>query len=106
MESRLIYLLGNSVNCKWQINNEHEWIHIGIDEELNKEKVIKQIDKILKGENFFIVLGRTNSKEMNKSELEKEVFSRIGKENFRLSDLKFEKIIEFNNIGIMRVGTR
>jgi hypothetical protein len=108
MNSRLIYTIVNSgkLNIEWKLDIDSEWIYIGIGEELKKEKVTSQIQNIFNSENLYIVLGRENSKEILINEVNTEILNRIGNENFKICDKDFTKFIEFNKIGIMRIGTK
>lgn len=108
MESRLIYSVLNSGNLKieWRSNTEEEWIYIGTEKEIKTEKIISHIEVEFKEDSFYIALERTTSKELKKTEIEAEIITRIGNENFKISNLTFDKFIEFNKIGVMRIGRK
>lgn len=106
MESRLIYSAANAraINLEWQKEGENEWIYIGINNELKKEFLLQKIKETFDDKSIFIVLGRTNSKEVNSENIEQEIMPIIGKENFLLCNKSFLTFIEFNSIGVIRIG--
>jgi hypothetical protein len=108
MESRLIYSILNSGNLtiEWKNNSDKEWIYVGTDKEIKCESIANHIEEEFNEDTFYIALERTTSKELNKSEIETEVITRIGKEDFIISNLTFDKFIEFNKIGVMRIGRK
>jgi hypothetical protein len=108
MESRLIYSVVNSgqLDLDWQINKENEWFHIGTGNEIKKEFIIQKIKETFDNKNFFIALGRTDSKEINAESIEQEIITRVGKENFKICNKSFSKFIEFRDIGILRIGKK
>lgn len=98
----------NSGNLKieWENSSEEEWIYIGTEEEVKSEIILGHIDDEFKEDSFYIALERTTSKKLKKTEIEAEIITRIEKEDFKISNLSFDKFIEFNKIGLMRIGRK
>lgn len=107
MESRLIYESNKTYLDKviWKIfQNESEWNFIG-NENVDTEKLLEIITKNFSDDNFYIVLNRNDSDEINKSELPKKILEIFRDVNFTIWDKNFKKVIEFNKNGIFRIGT-
>lgn len=108
MDSRLIYSVLNSGKLKidWQVHAENEWIYIGLGEELNKVLLSQKLEELFNGEDVFIALGRTDSKEIENKDLQSEIINRIGLLDFKICDKKFTKVIEFSKVGVIRIGEK
>lgn len=108
MESRLIYKSNTTYLNKvtWDfVNKGSEWYFIG-NENINEEKIIEIINQTFLDNSLFIVLGRDDSHEIQKSEIIKKVVATLKYRDFSVWDNKFHKVIQFNKNGICRVGTR
>lgn len=107
MESRLIYESNKIYLNKviWNIfQNQSEWRYIG-NENINEEKIRKVIDKVFFEDTLYIVLNRNDSQEISRADIPKKIVGILKDINFTVWDIKFRKVIEFNNNGIFRVGT-
>lgn len=106
MDSRLIYSAINSIKHKiiWENKYNNEWIYVGVDNEINEEFIYQKIEELFGTERLLLALDRNRSKVVEKADLKVTVIRNIRKENFIISDEKFKKFIEFNKIGIIRIG--
>lgn len=108
MDSRLLYAAINSLKhtIDWNLNSESEWMHIGIGNELKKETLLEKISHLFNKDKIFIVKGRESSREIKVVDFEQKLFSEIGKIDFILCNEKLSKFIEFNKIGVFRIGKK
>lgn len=106
MESRLIYAAIHSAKSKiqWKVQFESEWLYVGIEDELNKALLLQKIQETFRFEIMLIALSRKDSKQIEYKNFEEEFLPQIGAFDFVLSDLNFTKFMEFNRIGIIRIG--
>ncbi len=108
MESRSIYEFNKIYLNKviWNIfQNQSEWHFIG-NENVSEEKIRKIIDQNFSDDNLYMVLNRNNSQEISKTEISKKILKIYRDVNFTIWNMTFQKIVEFNNNGIFRIGTR
>ena len=107
MDSRLIYAGAKMrQNINWKIASEDESIHIGTGEGIKRELVLQKLEETFNDENVFISLGRRDSKELKTEEFESEVLARIGELGFIVCNKTFTKFIDFNPIGVLRIGEK
>ena len=106
MDSRIIYSAINSIKHKieWDMRSGNDWIYIGVGNEMNKELIFQKMINVFDDEKLLIALGRENSKRIVKEDFQIEIIERIEKIDFLISNESFSKFIEFNRIGIIRIG--
>lgn len=108
MESRLIYAVVNSLksNITWIKQSQTEWIYVGLQSELKSELINNKIKATFANQNIYLILGRSDSLEISRDNILVEILTRMGKEDILICDMKFSKFIEFNKLGIMRIGSK
>lgn len=106
MDSRLIYSIINSIKHKinWENKSNDEWFYIGEEGEVNEELVYKVLVEQFDDDSLLLVLGRDSSKKIQQKDFHVEIIEKIGKVDFIISDEKFRQFLEFNKIGILRIG--
>lgn len=108
MEPRLIYESNKTYfqKAKWlrNENTESEWHFIGIENNVGEKEINKILVENFDDENLYFVMSRNESSEMNKTELTKKISEVFRNFDFTVWDKKFRKVIEFNKIGIYRIG--
>jgi predicted acylesterase/phospholipase RssA len=106
LEPRLIYSATDSLKSKlhWKKKINEEWIHFGTGNDIDYDLVNKSITEHLNGEDIYLVFERTNSGYFKEEQFQKLFKSILGKKNFYLWNKKLTKAIEFNYVGILRVG--
>ena len=81
---------------------ESEWIHIGNNNnEMTIEKIIQ--DYFITDE-LYVALTRNESFESNKESISDKIQPIIGTQDFTIWNWSFQKVIEFNKIGVYRKG--
>lgn len=87
----------------WQRNYsaDSEWFYIGDD----TLKLNSLIDLVFADEQpLYLVTDRHSSKQLSKSETFENTKNLLEKTQFSIWDLNFKKVIEFNKIGVYRIG--
>lgn len=87
-------------------NNGSEWKYLGIDENINETDIESIINKFFKTDNFNLIISRNESLNIDKNELLTKVLKIFRSTDFTIWDTNFNKIVEFNKIGIYRIGVR
>ena len=107
MESRLLYKATEALSTKlnWLNSGTEEWIHFGTDEHVNRNLVNQKISEHFGGENLYLTFERTNSGLVSNSETQRLFTSILGVKSFFLWNIQLNRAIEFNRIGILRLGT-
>jgi hypothetical protein len=104
MEADLLFNLTKKLKGKidWQQLNGEEWFHFGQGSSIKINTVQKLISNHFENSEIYFVFDRKLSGLL----IEKEHFfnSKLGNENFHLWNKEFSKVIEFNRVGIMRLG--
>ena len=88
----------------WDKSGESEWVHFGTGNDVNIKMVANIIDQFFIDTNLYLVTNRKESSEINKNEIQESILSLLGTKDFIIWDKKFERVIEFNHIGICRQG--
>jgi hypothetical protein len=106
LESRLLHKTVSRLreNVNWQDGPLIDWKYHGLEDELNFNLIHITIDKHLHSNHIYLIENRTNSKVYNRQELDEKLIEIIGKVDFSLWNLELTRIIEFNKIGVFRVG--
>jgi len=106
MESRLIYIASEHLKSKvnWIKVTESEWIYCGSNGDVKFEIVLEHINHHFLDSNFYIALNRSESIESNSQTIFRDIKELVGMKDFLLWDFSFEKVIEFNHIGVFRKG--
>ena len=107
MDSALIYAASDSLKfkVKWQsARPESEWIYFGAQDEVNIPLALKTINEYFADGPLNIAFGRKDSIQVNKAEIQKAIQAALGKISFFVWDKDFKRVIEFNHIGVFRIG--
>ena len=106
MDSRLIYESSKTYiqNVTWTKPSgvDSEWLHIGTGDN------IAAVEKIIRDyfitDDLYVAINRQESFEINKEFIAERIRPLIGKEDFSIWNWTFQKVIEFNKIGVYRTG--
>ena len=106
MESRLIYKANEHLKSKvkWIKVTESEWIYRGSNGDVRLEIVSEHIKRHFVDSNFYVALNRNESFVSNSQTILTDIKKLVGMKDFLLWDFSFEKVIEFNHIGVFREG--
>lgn len=107
MDSRLIFESARThlrnVNWSKPIDSlDSEWIVL--DSKNNFEPVFTVIENFFITDQLYIALSRNASFESDKNKMVNDLLPLIAKEDFSIWNLTFQKVIEFNKIGVYRKG--
>ena len=94
----------NDIN--WVMCGESEWIYVGAEEELDEAKITKLLNSFFEESELYLITDRHNSLLIQKEEAVTKVLEFINKHNPALANTDFSKIMEFNKIGVVRLGNR
>lgn len=106
MDTRLIYNKSEKLKLKvdWIKPTDTEWIYCGAAGEVKWNVVAEELDSFFDGDAFYVATTRTNSFQANKDDLPSSIQNLVGKKNFIVWNVDFQKAIEFNQIGVFRKG--
>lgn len=110
MESRIIFESNKTYISKvaWLRKSEQlesEWVHYGKGDKLNIDLIIKAIKTHLENNILQVSVSRQNSFSTTKEDFLTATDKLLGTDNFEVWDYDFKKVIQFNNIGVFRVGS-
>lgn len=107
MDSKLIYSASEGIKYKiiWvKKTPDSEWIYIGEKNNLNKQILRDTINEYFDDTTLLIAVNRKDSIHINKIDVFERIEKIIGIQDFKIWDIKFNRVIEFNKIGVMRLG--
>ena len=109
MDSRIIFESAKtyirSVNwMKPKIDAESEWIHISNNNDVTTIECIIQDYFIT--DHLYVAVKRNDSFESDKKSIIHKIQPLLGKADFTIWNRSFQKVIEFNKIGVYRKGIK
>lgn len=106
MDTRLIYNTSEKLKLKidWIKSAETEWIYCGAAGEVKWNVVAEELNNFFDGDAFYVATTRTNSLQVDKAGLLSSIHNLVGKKNFFIWNVDFQKAVEFNQIGVFRKG--
>ena len=107
MDSKLLYSGSEGMKHKvsWnRITSESEWTYIGEGSNINMTMVLNSINCHFSNPLLYVCWTRQNSFEATKEHVEIGIKELLGRQDFFIWDSKFKLVIEFNKIGVMRLG--
>jgi hypothetical protein len=107
MDTRLIYSTSEKIKLKidWIKPADTEWIYCGAAGEVKWNVVAEELYSFFDGDAFYVATTRTNSSQADKDDLMSSIQDLVGKKNFIIWNVDFQKAVEFNQIGVFRMGT-
>jgi len=106
MESRLIYIMSEKRKPQvlWVRHTDTEWVYFGDGKEV-KHHIVKEIlDNHFSEKYLCVCLTRIGSFEVCKDEFFDKTAGYLGYQNFIIWNASFDLTVEFNRIGVLRVG--
>jgi hypothetical protein len=106
MDTRLIYSTSEKIKLKidWIKPADTEWIYCGAAGEVKWDVVAEELNRFFDGDAFYIATTRTNSFPSDKDGLLSSIQNLVGKKNFIIWCVDFQKAVEFHQIGVFRKG--
>jgi hypothetical protein len=108
MDSKLIFQANrhNSLKVKWLMLADTEWVYFGVGQEINKDYIKSIVEEHIGNGKMYVSYTRNESFEVNGEGFMKGIQTILDSNDFSIWDSKFEKVIEFNKIGVFRKGER
>jgi len=106
MDTRLIYNTSEKIKVKidWIKPADTEWIYCGSAGEVKWDVVTEELNRFFDGDGFYVATTRANSFPSDKDGLLSSIENLVGKKNFIIWSVDFQKAVEFNQIGVFRKG--
>jgi hypothetical protein len=108
MDSRIIFESAKTYiyTVEWikaKIGFESEWIYFGNPTELNLKTIINEY---FNEDVLFVALHRNDSFQSNRESIAEEIQHLMGTADFTIWNHTFQKVIEFNKMGVYRKGSK
>ncbi|MFT3681034.1 MAG: hypothetical protein QM791_12220 [Ferruginibacter sp.] len=101
MEPYIIYSASSHMKDKVAWN---EWVYCGIGNDLKKDTIANAINEYFEDSTLYFVNVRKNSTDIKKENVLERIETELEKHDLFIWDSLFEKVMEFNKIGVMRKG--
>lgn len=107
MDNHLIYTVTKRLisHVVWQETPDVGWLYCGLSDDLKTDLLIECINTHFLDEKIYFVLDRKQTCALDKANAITTIASNIDKRDFSLWSLDFKKVMNFNKIGIFRIGT-
>jgi hypothetical protein len=102
MDSKQLYAAAEHLSST--VTWDMDWIHFGTKKEIKKDLIEDLIKDFLADEVLYFVHGRKDSREYKRAEFPHEIEQFLGQENFQLWNHLLTKVIQFDKIGVLRMG--
>lgn len=106
MDAHLIYTVAKRLisYVAWQPSDDIGWLYCGLSDDLKTDFLTESINNHFQDEKIYLVLDRKQTRELDTVNAIAAIASNIDKRDFSLWSLNFEKVMDFNKIGIFRIG--
>jgi hypothetical protein len=103
VDSKQLYIAARHLNptMTWD-----DWIHFGTEKEIKNELIEELINYFLADNILNLVHNRQDSGPIERSEVSGRIAVLLGQENFQLWNLSLTKAIDFNRIGVLKLGRK
>jgi hypothetical protein len=107
MDAHLIYTVANRLisHVTWQPTEDIGWLYCGLSDDLKTDLLDESINKHFQDQKIYLILYRKETCEIATVDAIATIASTIDKRDFSLWNLDFKKVMDFNKIGIFRIGT-
>lgn len=106
MDAKNIYIATSHMKTKidWNSSFSNEWSFVGEGKDFKEVEVQEFIDSFFSEGELYIVINRHHAYEIPKREASSNVKVNLQKQDVTLSNKTFDKMIEFNYIGVAKHG--
>jgi len=101
LDSRVLYK--RIEHLKLSFMWSREWVHFGTGEEIKIELVKNVIQKLM-GDIVYLIIERSNSKEVKKKEIYQSIDNLLGHKNFEIWNQELNHAIQFHQMGVFTEG--
>ena len=107
MDNHLVYTVSKRLitHVAWQETDNIGWLYCGLSGDLKTDLLRESINEHFESEKIYFVLDRKQTSELDTVNAIANIASNIDKRNFSLWSMDFKKVMDFNKIGIFRIGT-
>jgi hypothetical protein len=103
LDSRQLHIAARHLSAT--VSWDKDWLYFGTGLEMKKELIREIVNRFLPDDNLNLVDGRNNSGTHDRTAIEQQLEMLTGARNFQLWNESLNKVIEFNRIGVLRMGT-
>lgn len=104
IDSKQLYNTARHLNST--IVYDEDWVHFGTGDQIKLDIIQRLINDHLTSNEILFIQQRTNSAQFEKHEIVGIMKPILGKESFQLWDISMNKMIQFNAIGVLRLGCK
>jgi hypothetical protein len=104
MDSRLIYSAAAHLNTV--VSWDNEWTHFGTGKDIYFELIKNLINNFLEGDYLNFVYKRDNSGYYKSEDIIPVIEKLLGRAEFQLWNTAMDKVIQFDEIGVLQIGRK
>jgi|GEM_PF-1276700 len=106
LDSRLIFSVSSHKKIDWLnwTTENGAWVYFGSQNNVNERTVISNIHQMFQEEYLYLARSRNNSCCVEKKDIMPAISDILCHEDFRIWNLDFTSVIEFNKLGVLRLG--
>ncbi len=84
--------------------NWSEWVYCRIGNDTKEDVIDKALNEYFQDSMLYFVSTRKESSQINKQDIIERIKKELGQNELVIWDINFKRVIEFNKIGVMRIG--
>ncbi len=106
MDSKSLYISTRYLFSKvsWIQHGPNEWISLWAGNEIHEQLINDLFIKNFPDQEVYLVQGRNNTKPTSLKHIMVTIKPLLGTETFEIWNLNLTLLIEFNKIGVLRIG--
>jgi hypothetical protein len=104
MDSKQLYVAAGHLSSI--VNWDKDWTHFGTGTDIKSDLINELIDKFLMDETLNFVHDRRDSGRHHKDEMKNIIQDLLGDDDFQLWNESLTKVIDFNRIGVLKLGRK
>jgi hypothetical protein len=104
MDSRQLY--NAAAHLSQVVSWDREWIHFGTADQIKFDMIQNLIGTFLSDDQIILVHNRRDSACKDATEIEDAIEGLLGKEEFQLWNSSMDKVIQFDDIGVLLLGRK
>ena len=106
LDARNIFTACRRMKSKvdWERQSDSEWLFVGKDADFREDEVEKLIQSFFEDAEVYLVIDRHNSFPIQLNKSAEKVRELLNERGITLCNFAFNKIMEFNPIGVVKRG--
>ncbi len=85
---------------------DNDWVHFGTNIEIKFKVIDNLVNTHLNSNAIIFINGRTNSEQLERDLIIERIKPFLWKASFQIWNMSMDKVIQFDKIGVLRLGAK